>query len=133
MIVVPDAFAQATVEREGDAGRRWIAALPALVAALCAQWDLGVDGAPMHGYLSLVVPVRRGDEPAVLKIAWDNETTREEGAALAAWDGRGAVLLLAANPAQGALLLERLDAGRSLETVDLAEAEVIAGGLLRRL
>ena len=58
MIIVPEEFAMATVAREGDVGRRWIDALPEVVTALCEQWDLVVDGRPMHGYLGLIVPVR---------------------------------------------------------------------------
>ncbi len=57
MISVPEQFAVATLAREGDAGRTWIAGLPRRVAALCEQWGLVVDGSPMHGYLGLVVPV----------------------------------------------------------------------------
>jgi streptomycin 6-kinase len=133
MIVVPEEFARATVAREGDAGRAWVAALPELVETLCEAWGLRVDGAPMHGYLGLVVPVRRGDEPCALKVAWVDESSRREVAALAAWDGRGAVRLLAADLARGAMLLERLDWSRSLNEVAIEEAVSVAGQLLRRL
>ena len=131
MIVVPQEFAERTVAREGAAGREWIDALPGRVTALCTQWGLVVDGPPMHGGLSLVVPVRRGDEPCVLKIAWVGVET--EAIALRAWDGRGAVRLLDVAPAQHAMLLERLDYRWSLNDVELAEAIGIAGRLLRRL
>jgi streptomycin 6-kinase len=50
---------------EGEPGRRWIASLPELVEALCADWGLAVDGAPMHGFVALVVPVLRGDERCI--------------------------------------------------------------------
>jgi streptomycin 6-kinase len=131
MIVVPQEFAERTIGREGTAGREWIAALPDQVQALCAQWGLVVDGSPMHGGLSLVVPVCRGDEPCVLKIAWVSVET--EAIALRAWDGRGAVRLLEVAPAQHAMLLERLSYHRSLNDVGLSEAVGIAGRLLRRL
>ena len=133
VITVPAEFAVATVAREGDAGRTWIDALPDLVQALCDQWRLLVDGSPMHGYLGLAVPVRRGDEPAVLKVSWLDESSRDEAAALAAWAGQGAVQLLEVEPALGAMLLERLDYRRSLNDVAIEEAVDIAGRLLRRL
>ena len=133
MIVVPEEFAQNTIVREGEAGRRWIAALPGRVAALCTRWGLAVDGPVLHGYLGLAVPVRRGDEACVLKVSWIEEATRDEAAALAAWGGQGAARLLAVAPAQGALLLERLDYRRSLNDVGIAAALGIAGRLLRRL
>ncbi|HUS15417.1 MAG TPA: aminoglycoside phosphotransferase family protein, partial [Chloroflexia bacterium] len=133
MILVPEPFAAATVAREGKAGEQWIAALPHLVQGLGVQWGLVVDGPAMHGYLGLVVPVRRGDEPCVVKISWLNEATRDEVVALAAWNGRGAVWLLESEPEHGAMLLERLDWARSLNDVPVAEALAVAGGLLRRL
>jgi len=106
MIIVPEEFVIATVAREGDAGRQWADGLPDLVKTLCDQWDLMVDGAPMHGYLGLVVPVRQGDEPAVLKVSWVDESTTGEAAALSAWAGQGAVRLLAVESPLGAMLLE---------------------------
>ena len=93
MIRVPHAFASATVTREGEAGRRWIDALPAIVEELCQHWHLTVDGPVMHGYLGLVIPVRRGVEPFVLKVSWLDEVTAEEAMALSVWDGHGAVWL----------------------------------------
>ncbi len=133
MITVPSDFATATVAREGAAGRAWVASLPELVATLCDRWNLAVDGQPMHGYLSLIVPVTLAKEPCVLKIAWLDESNRDEAAALAAWDGHGAVRLLAVELSLGAMLLERLDFSRSLDNVGIAEAVGIAGHLLRRL
>jgi streptomycin 6-kinase len=133
MITIPEAFATATITREGEAGRKWLAALPRLVERLCAQWGLVVDGPVMHGYLGLVVPVQRGDEACVLKVSWVDEATQEEAAALAAWDGRGAVRLLEVQPSLGAMLLERLDFTWSLGRVGIEQAIPIAGRLLRRL
>jgi streptomycin 6-kinase len=133
MITVPQAFATATVSREGDAGRRWIDELPQMIEDLCQQWNLVVDGPVMHGYLGLVIPVRQGYEPCVLKVSWIDESTVGEAIALTAWNGQGAVRLLATQPALGALLLERLDHRRSLNDVGIAEAIEVAGHLLRRL
>ena len=87
----------------------------------------------MHGYLGLVVPVRRDEEICALKISWPDESTAYEIAALAAWDGHGAVRLLAADHARRAILLERLDGGRSLADLPLDEALRVAAGLVRRL
>lgn len=133
MIRIPEEFARAAVTRDGEAGRRWIDELPHLVEALCEQWTLVVDGAPMHGYLGLVVPATRGGERCVLKVSWVDESTADEAAALSAWNGRGAVRLLAWEPARAAMLLERLDPTRSLSGVAIEEAVGIAGRLLRRL
>jgi streptomycin 6-kinase len=121
--------AQTSVE-----GRAWIAALPALVDRLCRRWRLQVeDGVAARGYHGVVVPVSRGAERYVLKLTWPVERAVDEARALAAWRGRGAVLLLDAEPAVGALLLERLDPTRTLDSLDLWAAAQVAGGLLRRL
>jgi streptomycin 6-kinase len=133
LITVPEDFAADTVGREGEAGRRWIDGLPELVEALCERWALVVDGAVMHGYLGLVVPVRSGDEPAVLKVSWIDESNADEAVALSAWAGQGAVRLFKADLSLGALLLERLDSRRSLNAVAIDEAVRVAGRLLRRL
>jgi streptomycin 6-kinase len=133
MITIPEDFAAAAAVREGDAGRRWIDDLPALVEALCGEWSLVVDGAPMHGHLGLVVPVKREDESCVLKVSWVDESTVDEAMALSTWNGRGAVRLLEVRPSHGAMLLERLDSRRSLNDVNLDEAVAVAGRLLRRL
>jgi streptomycin 6-kinase len=94
---------------------------------------LTIDGEPWHGYVALVVPVRRGDELCALKISWVDDETRHEALALQLWGGEGAVKLLDAQPEQGVLLLERLNATNSLAKIEIDEAATIAGQLLRRL
>lgn len=134
MVTVPVAFAAATAAREGPAGQRWIAELPTLVDRLLEDWHLELDGPVRHGYVALVIPVRRRDRsPAVLKVSWVDDETRHEGPALVWWAGRGAVTLLDADPGRGALLLERLDPDRSLEQLTEADALTAAASVLQRL
>lgn len=133
LIGVPGRFAADTVAREGEAARPWLARLPELVGQLCGRWGLRVTGDPMHGYMALVVPVLRGDARYALKVSWIDEETVNEAAALALWDGGGAVRLFDADYAAGALLLEWLDPRRSLAEADLSVAVPVAGRLLRRL
>lgn len=133
-MTVPAPFASATAAREGAAGRRWITQLPTLVDRLLEDWDIGLDGPVRHGYVALVIPVRRRDRSsAVLKVSWVDEGTRQEGAALTWWAGHGAVALLDADPTRGALLLEGLDPDRSLEQIPEEDALTVAGSILRRL
>ncbi|MET9021442.1 aminoglycoside phosphotransferase family protein [Actinopolymorpha sp. NPDC004070] len=133
-IVVPPSFVAERVMLAGPGAHAWLDRLPDFVAELARQWAVEVlPDPPRHGANSLVFEVRRGSEPCVLKVCWDPASTAVEADALRAWDGRGIVRLLAARPEDGALLLERLDAGRSLADLELFEAAGIAGGLLRRL
>lgn len=133
MVIIPQAFAQATITREGEAGRQWLAELPQRIESLCAQWQLEIDGPIMHGYLGLAIPVQRGGEPCILKVSWLDDSSKEEGLALQAWNGAGAVRLFEWEPESGAMLLERLDFRRSLNDVPVTEAVTVAGRLLRRL
>jgi streptomycin 6-kinase len=133
VISVPPRFAAELVAEAGEPARQWLAGLPVLAERLLATWDLTVDGAPMHGAASLVVPVRAAGGPAVLKLPWPHEEATHEALALSIWDGAGAVRLLAHDPPSWALLLERLDASRSLTDAPLDEAVAVLAGLIRRL
>jgi streptomycin 6-kinase len=107
----------------------WVARLPRLADDLLAEWELGVDGWPMHGYCSLVVPVRTTTLiPAVLKITFDgDEESGHEHLALQHWGGHGAVRLLRADPRRRALLLERLHPEDLGDRWDVEACEVVAG------
>ncbi|MFE2413801.1 aminoglycoside phosphotransferase family protein [Kitasatospora sp. NPDC059408] len=132
---VPDALAASLDEFFGPEGSAWVAGLPALAGELLRRWGLRLDGPPAHGAVALVLPVRRADgEACVLKLQPVDEETAGEPAALRAWGGRGAVRLLDHDPASGSMLLERLDAGRSLLTVeDDRVALLVLAELLRSL
>jgi streptomycin 6-kinase len=133
MISIPQAFATATITRAGDVGREWIDALPGMIEELCRRWNVTVDGPVMHGYLGLVIPVRRAEERYVLKVSWIDESSADEALALSVWNGEGTVRLYASQPIPGAMLLEQLDYLHSLNDVEIAEAVKVAGHLLRRL
>ena len=133
LIKVPERFAADTLTREGEAARPWLARLPELVGELLVRWGLRVTGDPMHGYMALVVPVLSGKARYALKVSWIDDDTVNEAAALALWNGGGAVRLLNAEDTAGALLLEWLDPRRSLAEAHLDVAVPVAGRLLRRL
>lgn len=132
MISIPETFTRDTITREGEAGRRWLAQLPTLIDSLSTQWHLTIDGAPMHGYLGLVLPMRKDDEPCILKVSWLDPSNHEEARALTEWNGQGAVQLLECDLERGALLLERLEQ-RQLNDLPIDEALRVAGRLLRQL
>jgi streptomycin 6-kinase len=103
--------------------------LPALVRDVVEDWRLTLDGPARHGRAALVVPVRTpAGRPAVLKLSSPHEEAEHEHLGLRAWDGRGAVRLLRADPHRWALLLERLHGDEDLTSVgDLEACEVVAG------
>lgn len=130
---VPEGFALETIRREGEAGGQWIGSLPVAIASLLERWHLTLDGESRHGYLALVVPVRRRHEPLMLKVSWMDRWSATESLALRTWAGHGAVELIDEAPERGALLLERADPDRSLALAPIDTATEIAGRLLRRL
>jgi streptomycin 6-kinase len=118
VLVIPEGLRASHETYFGAGTAGWLAGLPALAGRCLEQWELRLDGAPGHGAVALVLPVRRADgTPAVLKLQMVDHETEGEPAALRAWAGRGAVRLLEHDPATGSMLLERLDAGRSLGAV----------------
>ena len=110
----------------------WVDGVPRTVRDLLAEWDLTVDGEPMHGWTSLVVPVRAEGRAAVLKVAWPHEECQHEILALQHWHGAGAVQLLRADPRRNAMLLERLST-QDLTRVDVLDACAIIAGLYGQL
>ena len=114
----------------GDDWAAWVDRLPAMTRDLLDEWDLTVDGALMHGYCSLVVPVQTGDgQPAALKLhtGVDADESDFEHLALHHWHGDGTVLLLRADPHRRAMLLERLHQRDLTSVGDIEACEIVAG------
>lgn len=121
--------------RQRADGAAWLARLPRLVEECAEVWSLTVEQAFSGSHVSFVAPVQLADgDRAVLKVffpeLWENE---REGDALAHWDGRGAVRLLARDRQRRALLIERCEPGTPLARLGGDEMDVIAVGVLRRL
>lgn len=131
----PERLVRTVSAWEGEAGRAWLDALPGRVADHLGRWELRAERVfNPGGQISMIVLVRRADgTSAVLKAGMVNAETRHEGAALARWDGRGAVRLLDADPADGVLLLERLQGDVSLRSLPEQKAMLEASALLQRL
>jgi streptomycin 6-kinase len=117
----------------GPSGQEWLEALPRLLAQGLERWDLTPDGVPRTGHTALVLPVRRGGEQLVLKVAWPHPESAAEHLALRAWAGHDVVRLVAAHPSDGLLLLERLEPDHDLREVWSDEACAIIGRLLASL
>ena len=119
----------------GDAGRRWLAGLPALIEYCARRWALRVEPPfPELSYNYAAPATGTAGEPLVLKLGVPHPELTSEIAALRHYDGRGAVQLLAADDARGVLLLERLQPGRMLsELEDDDVATAIAAQVMRGL
>ena len=112
---IPDEVVRMNLSANGAAGRAWLGSLPGLVEELTDRWSLTIGPAFAGGAVGFVAPAeRRGGDRLVLKVSFVDEETRHEPDALRHWDGDGAVRLVDAEPARGALLLERLEPGTAL-------------------
>ncbi|MEU5695634.1 aminoglycoside phosphotransferase family protein [Actinosynnema sp. NPDC020468] len=130
MLTVPPRFAEATISREGEAGRQWVDALPALAEEFLERWSCRATGPVLHGFVGVVVPAVRADGArVVVKLGFPLSANAAEPIALAAWNGVGAVRLLERDDRRFALLLERL---RPLAEPEPAPFTAI-GRLARRL
>ncbi|MDQ0949218.1 streptomycin 6-kinase [Streptomyces phaeochromogenes] len=116
-------------------GDDWLEKLPEAAQQAVALRELTVERVQVPGgRSSLVVLVRLPDgTPAVLKLAPGRARPESERAALAHWDGLGAVRLLEPAGAEGVLLLERLHPDVSVRSLAEAKSMLEAAGTLRRL
>ncbi|MEV4040103.1 aminoglycoside phosphotransferase family protein [Streptomyces umbrinus] len=116
-------------------GDDWLEKLPEAAQQAVALRELTVERVQVPGgRSSLVVLVRLPDDtPAVLKLAPGRARPESERAALAHWDGLGAVRLLEPAGGEGVLLLERLHPDVSVRSLAEAKSMLEAAGALRRL
>jgi streptomycin 6-kinase len=82
-----------------------------MIDSYLSRWDLIPDGSPIVTNTSRLLPVRHRGEPAMLKLATDEEE-RLGGVVMEWWDGDGAARVLARDG--DALLLERAEGTASL-------------------
>jgi streptomycin 6-kinase len=131
VIAVPPAFASSLLQVSNGSAADWLAQLPSAVADVVARWDLVLEPTVLTGLCAVVLPVQQPDRrQCVLKLPWPHPEAEPEPVALTAWAGHGAVLLLDHDAGTGALLLERLDAARDLETgMPADEATATVGAL----
>ncbi|HET9647573.1 MAG TPA: aminoglycoside phosphotransferase family protein [Microlunatus sp.] len=131
MIEIPAGFR--AMPRWWSDGSAWLDTLPASIERWCERWSLVPDGAPRYGSNALVLPVRREGEALALRLTPAGPEVDATIAALEFWAGRGTVELIASDPAGGVMLLERLDADRSLASRSPEEALPELGRTMRRL
>jgi streptomycin 6-kinase len=117
-----------------DDEHAWLESVPELAAGYLERWKLRLDGKPMHGMASVVLPVVRTDGTrAVLKLQPYNDENASEALALRTWPSDTVVEVLEDDPANATILLERLEP-RSLDDIpDDTEATQILAELLARL
>jgi streptomycin 6-kinase len=134
--VIQSQFAHIISEIHGETGSLWLEELPRLLEWCEQTWRLRLSAPFPDLSYNYVAPARTmaGDD-VVVKVGVPTRELLREMSALEAFAGRGAVRLLECDPDRGAMLLERLRPGRSLDRAresQLGSAR-IGAGVLREL
>ena len=118
----------------GKAGREFLANLPALIDEASQRWGLtDVQPSPELSY-NFVAFANRGDEQVVLKMSVPNREAKSEMAALRLFNGEGACRLIDYEQKKCWMLLERLNPGVMLSTLeDDEEATHVAADVMERI
>jgi streptomycin 6-kinase len=112
----------------------WLEASPALAAEYLDRWQLRLDGEPLHGMASVVLPVLRADDtPAMLKLQPFTDENKGEALGLKTWGKDDVVEVLEDDPATATILLERLEPRSLNDLADDTGATTILAELLARL
>jgi streptomycin 6-kinase len=120
--------------RASPGGREWLERLPRLVDECAERWSLQLGHPFPYAFASLALPAMLPDRSkAVLKIQFPHRESEHEAAALARWNGEGAVHLLGHDEDRWALLLEHCEPGTPLSEMEQDEALDVMVGLLARL
>lgn len=120
----PATFTRRIVSTFEPDGAAWLASLPDLIERCARRWGLAVGSPFANLSYNYVAPATRADgAPAVLKLGVPRDELSTEIDALRHYAGLGAVRLLAADEAEGALLLERLIPGDPLAPLAATDDE----------
>jgi len=117
---LPVNFTETISSAYGEAGSRWLAGLPTVIAEIAQDWQVSVgEHYPRLSY-HFVAPVICDDgTSAVLKIGFpeENQEMLNEVDALQHIGGHRMLKLLRFDPRRRAMLLEKLEPGDNLKTV----------------
>lgn len=116
--------------------KAWLAQLPETIEELRTRWSVST-GAPFeHPYVtcSWIAPATTADGTrVVLKVGMPHMEAEQEIDGLRFWNGDGTVLILEADRAANALLLERCEPGVPLRSLPEAEQDAVVAAMLQRL
>jgi streptomycin 6-kinase len=132
---LPDELKTRIAGAFGADGRRWLEELPEILVRLQEQWSLQLQPPfPNLSYHYVAPAVDAAGKTVVLKAGVPHRELNNQIDALALFEGRGAVRLISADKEIGAMLLEHVSPGRSLEGVqDDTRATSIFAAIARHL
>lgn len=131
---LPDRLNDTIAGWPGDGATDWVRRLPDLIRDAEARWGLDIHE-PFRpgGVVSFAAPASRSDgSQVVYKCTIPHNEAIGEAAALRAYDGNGAVRVLASNPDTYELVVERCNPGTSAWAITKTDErnETISGLML---
>ncbi len=134
-MILPLDFIETVKRVFGERGRTWLPLLPEIAAQCREMWGLARGTLCPTMSMNYIEFTSTADgEPVALKIGVPHEELFTEMEALALYDGRGAVRLLAADRDRGAILLQRAIPGTMLWQIgDNAQQTETAASVMKAL
>jgi streptomycin 6-kinase len=118
----------------GEAGRQFLADIPALMEQAAARWGLTEVQPSSNLSYNFVAFAKRGNEQVVLKMGVPDSDMDSEIAALRLFNGEGACRLIDYDEEKSWMLLERLRPGVMLSALENdEEATHIAADVMQRI
>jgi streptomycin 6-kinase len=118
---------QRLVNRFGKDVESWLDQLPPVLAELAARWKIQLCELIPRGHMSVVVKCLLPDRrPGVLKICPDRERIAKEADALQKWHTVHVPSVLAVDVKVGALLIEAIEPGTTVQELSTYPAQEVA-------
>ena len=135
MFSIPDHFIQHVLRMNGEEGQEQLERLPAILTRCEQRWGLTMSPPFAHLSFNYVAPATLPDGTAVLvKVCTFSDEFLPQWEALRLFDGRGMVQLLGYDEEDEVLILEYLQPGTLLSTVEDDErATAIIASVMRQL
>lgn len=134
MTTLSPAFKDRIIAVHGQIGQIWLESLPELQKEMIERWSLSeIQPIQDLSYNYLVFAETTENASVVLKLGVPDPEFLTEIQSLKAFNGKGTVRILEADPALGALLLERILPGETLLSIeDDQESTRIAAQLMKK-
>ncbi len=135
MFVIPDNFKREMIALHEDEGRVWLDRLPVILAACEERWAITIGSPFANLSFHYVTPAVRADgTEVVVKACSPTGEFLQESTALRLYDGHGVAQLLVCDTADEVMLLEGLQPGTVLTTMEDDEQAIsIAASVMRQL
>ena len=135
MILIPEEFVVRMRQLHGSEGETWAQDLPELFGRCASRFGIRFEAPFANLSWNLILKARQHDgTPVVLKLGFIKAELDQERRALYAYAGRGAVRVIDGDDELGALLLERVEPGAPLSSIEDDQlATEIFSSVFRRL